>query len=154
MKSFQLLLKRLFPALTLAFAVSASVFAKDELKIHKVELGYPVPAVPYYHLSADIELPSPSIIEVEVAVDGKVLRYTNLHHATDHINLMRPAVMHRPPSGAGLSQDNTIYHNLNVTGWVKWQPGQTYDIKIKVRMKKSVNPSPSDTFVSASTKVT
>lgn len=157
MKSYHLLFKRVFPALILAFAVSVTVFAKDakdELKIKKVELGYPVPAIPYYHLSADIELPSPSIIEVEVAVDGKVLRYTNLHHSTDYINLTRPAVMHRPPSGAGLSQDNTIYQNLNVTGWVKWQPGQTYDIKINVRMKKSVRPSPADRFITASAKVT
>ena len=154
MKSYHLFFKRVFPALILVFAVSGAVFAKDELKIKKVELGYPVPAIPYYHLSADIELPTPSIIEVEVAVDGKVLRYTNLHHSTDYINLMRPAVMHRPPSGAGLSQDNTIYQNLNVTGWVKWQPGQTYDIKINVRMKKSVRPSPADKIITASAKVT
>ncbi len=155
MKTFNLL-KKLIPALVFIFAIAIPVDAapREELKIHGLELGYPTPGVPYYYLKADLELPGPSIIEVEVAVDGRVLRYTSLHHKSDHVDLSRPVIMHRPPSGAGLSQDNTLYHELNVTGWVKWQPGRTYDINITVRMKESVHPSRNDRFISASRKVT
>jgi hypothetical protein len=30
----------------------------------------------------------------------------------------------------GKPQDNTLYKDLNVIGWVKWQPGQNYEVKI------------------------
>ena len=42
-----------------------------ELNIKNIELGYPAPGIPFYHFKADLELPQPSIIEVEAAVDGK-----------------------------------------------------------------------------------
>ena len=138
-----------------AFFIKGSINAKDELKIHKMELGYPCPAVPFYYLKAEVELPRPSIIEVEVVVNGKVLRYTNLHKETGQEEVMnRPALTHRPPSGAGLSQDNTLYKDLNVIGWVKWQPGQNYEIKINVRMKNNVKASAGDVVISAVRNIT
>ena len=33
---------------------------------------------------------------------------------------------------------------MNVVGWLKWQPGQNYQIKITVRMKERVQASPKD----------
>lgn len=134
--------------------VKGAAPSKDELKITGIELNYPCPAIPYYYLQAGLELPNPSIIEVEVAVNGKVLRYTNLHKKGDEIDLTRPVITHRPPSGAGLSQDNIVYKDLDVIGWVKWQPGQTYDIRITVRLKKSAQGSPEDKFISSVKSVT
>ena len=37
-----------------------------ELQIEKLELGFPSPAIPFYHVMADVKLPSASMIEVEV----------------------------------------------------------------------------------------
>ena len=39
----------------------------NDLDIKKIELRYPAPGIPFYHFKADIELPKPSIIEVEAA---------------------------------------------------------------------------------------
>lgn len=128
--------------------------AKEELKISKIELGYPCPAIPFYYLRAELELPHPSIMEVEVAVNGKTLRFTNLHKETDKEDLNKPVLTHRPPSGAGLSQDNSVYNKPYVIGWVKWEPGKEYQVKVTVRMKKAAQSSDNDTFISANATVT
>ena len=125
----------------------------NELNIKKLELGYPVPGIPFYHFKADIELPQESIIEVEAAVDGKVLRATDLKRAEDHENLNRPPISERPPAGYSLSQDGTLYKNFNVTGWVRWEPGKEYSIRISVRMKKSYKSTSNDTWLTATKTV-
>jgi len=145
---------RIFLLIVLAIIPSGIIQAKDELKINKLELGYPCPAIPYYYVTADLELPRSSIIEAEMTVNSKVLRYLNLHQLNDIEDIARPAMKHRPPSGAGLSQDNTLYKDLNVIGWVKWQPGQNYEVKISVRMKKTVQASAGDQFISAVKNIT
>ena len=95
-----------------------------------------MPAIPFYHFKADIELPEPSIIEVEAAVDGKVLRATDLRRESDVENMNRPPISERPPSGYSLSQDGTHYKDFSVVGWVKWEPGQKYNIRISVQTKE------------------
>lgn len=125
-----------------------------DLKIGQMDLGYPNPAIPFYHLRAQLQLPNPSNIEVEIAVNGKILRYTDLQRETEVEDINRPSITHRPPSGAGLSQDNTIYSHPYVTGWVKWQPGERYEIKITVRMKKGIQDSKDDVFLSATKTIT
>ncbi|MFI5124715.1 MAG: hypothetical protein ACHQDF_05270 [Chitinophagales bacterium] len=125
-----------------------------ELKIGELELGYPSPAIPFYHLRAQLQLPNPSVIEVEVAVNGKVLRFTDLQRETEAEDINRPSMTHRPPSGAGLSQDNTIYTNPFVTGWVRWQPGSRYEIRITVRMKKGIQNANDDVMLSATKIIT
>ena len=141
--------------LLLALYGTSNVSAqKQQLKIVNMELGYPSPAIPFYHLRADLELPNPSIIEVEVVVNGKTLRYTNLHKDTDREDLNKPVLTHRPPSGAGLSQDNSIYNNPYVIGWVKWTPGGKYEIKVNVRMKKTAQNAKDDVLISAAKTIT
>jgi len=140
---------RIILVFVIAIIPTGIIHAKDELKINKLELGYPCPAIPYYYITADLELPRSSIIEAEMTVNGKVLRYLNLHQLNDIEDFTRPAMKHRPPSGAGLSQDNILYKDLNVIGWVKWQPGQNYEVKISVRMKKAIQASASDQFIFA-----
>ena len=66
---------------------------------------------------------------MELSVNGKTLRYTTLHKKGEETDLSKPVITHRPPSGAGLSQDNIVYKDLEVIGWVKWQPAQRYDVK-------------------------
>ncbi len=127
---------------------------RDELKISKLELGYPCPAIPFYYLKAELELPYPSIMEVEVAVNGKTLRFTNLHKETDKEDLNKPVLTHRPPSGAGLAKDNSMYNHPYVIGWVKWEPGAKYDVKVSVRMKKAASNSENDLVISAVQSVT
>lgn len=94
-------LKQSFPVIVtviiLTVVIASSSFAqksKDgkELKITGIELGYPDPAIPYYHFKAELELPQSSIIEVEAAVDGKVLRATDLRRAGETENLHRPPI--------------------------------------------------------------
>ncbi len=150
---------RLFRTITFLFLLFFGTLElhsapKEELKIGKMELGYPCPAIPFYFLKADLELPHPSIMEVEVAVNGKTLRFTNLHKETDTEDLNKPVLTHRPPSGAGLSQDNSFYNHPYVIGWVKWIPGEKYEVKITVRMKKEAQNSDKDIFISAIKTVT
>ncbi|HPE76276.1 MAG TPA: hypothetical protein PLC80_09315 [Draconibacterium sp.] len=134
------------------FNVSAKEVTK-ELNIKHIELGPPVPAIPFYHFIADLELPSPSIIEVHAEVNGKELRATDLHRVKDDTELNYPPLTHRPPSGYGLSQDGTLYQNLHVTGWVKWNPGETYSIKITVRIKKDIKGTDKDEWLSKTVNV-
>jgi len=135
--------------------VSAQLYAKEgRLNIEKIELGFPCPAIPYYHFIADIDLPEASIIEVEATVNGKVLRATNLHRASDVQEMNRPPLSDRPPSGTSMSQDATLYKHPHVIGWVRWQPGQDYKIKLTVRIKKHAQPSAGDTFLTATETVT
>lgn len=124
-----------------------------ELNIKKIELGYPSPGIPFYHFKADIELPQESVIEVEAAVDGKVLRATDLRRDSDHENMNRPPLSERPPSGYSLSQDGTLYKNFNVTGWVRWEAGKDYNIRISVRMKKAVKASAGDVWITSTRTV-
>ena len=126
----------------------------QKLNVVKLEMNYPVPAIPYYHVKADIELPQSSMIEVEMTVDGKILRYTDLrpeHHIGD---LSYPHLTNRPPSGAGLSQDHKLYRTPAVIGWVKWEPGKIYDIKVSVRMKKNLQHDPKDVILTFTQKIT
>ena len=83
---------------------------EEKLEIHKIELGYPSPAIPFYHFIVELQLPEASMIEVEASVNGKVLRFTDLHRMGDNSDLNKPALTHRPPSGYGISQDGTLYN--------------------------------------------
>jgi len=125
----------------------------QNLNIREIELGYPSPGIPYYHFKAELELPESSIIEVEAAVNGKVLRATELRREDEVEDLNRPPLTERPPSGYSMSQDGTYYKNPHVIGWVKWEPGETYTIRLSVRMKKSVHASPEDVILSAEKEV-
>jgi hypothetical protein len=126
---------------------------QKQLNITKIEMGVPEPAIPFYHFIAEIDLPDPSIIEVQAEVNGKILRATDLHRIKDEKEMDRPPISHRPPSGYGLSQDATLYKNLHVVGWVKWEPGRDYTIKISVRIKKNVKASDEDVWLTKTEKV-
>ncbi len=121
---------------------------QEALKITDIELGYPVPAIPFYHFKANLELAEASIIEVEVAINGKPIRFVNLYRGDVVEDESKPAMTHRPPSGYALSQDNTSYKTPLITGWLKWQPGEEYKIEITVRLKESAKQSENDQFVS------
>lgn len=143
--------------LCVSLTVSMNTEAKKSepfLKIEHIELGYPVPAIPFYHFKTTLELPEASIIEVEVAVNGKTMRFVNLYRGDVEEEENKPALTHRPPSGYALSQDNTLYKKPVITGWLMWQPGEEYDIKITVRLKKSAKPSPDDRFISKTVRLT
>ena len=148
-----------FLLISLSFVIffSSQGYARGDkpqgLVIKKLELGYPVPAIPFYHFLAEVELPQASIIEVETAVNGKWLRFNDLHKEHEITDMDRPALSHRPPSGYGLSLDGTLYKNPHIVGWVKWEPGKEYEITIKVRMKKAVHRSKDDVFLTATKKV-
>ncbi len=133
-------------------------FAKEkgskELVIRELKLDYPSPAIPFYHFQAELELPHPAIIEVEAAVDGKVLRFTDLHRMGDVGEMNRPALSHRPPAAYGLSRDGTMYHHPHLVGWVRWEPGKEYEISITVRLKQHVQDSDGDEFLRTTQKVT
>lgn len=132
---------------------TTSAFSQ-KLSVARLDINFPVPAIPYYHIKADLDLPSASMIEVEMLVNGKPLRYTDLRAEHDLGDLSHPHLTNRPPSGAGLSQDHRLYKTPAVIGWVKWNPGQTYDVKINVRMKKNLAHSKNDIILSHTQKIT
>ncbi len=145
-------------AIVMAMVNSSTVIAQKPkedkaLTISRIELGYPDPGIPFYHFKASLELPQSSIIEVEAAIDGKVLRATDLKREDELEDLHRPPLSERPPSGYSLSQDGTHYKNLTVVGWVKWQPGKDYNIKLTVRMKKATKAAVDDQFITATRTV-
>jgi hypothetical protein len=159
MKNLNLCQSKILFLFFITIVISLNVDAQKskegkELKIAKIELGYPCPGIPFYHFKADIELPEASIIEVEAAVDGNVLRATDLRRESDTEDMTKPPMSERPPSGYSLSQDGTHYKNLSIVGWVEWQPGQDYNIRISVRMKKAVRASNDDVWISSVKKVT
>ncbi len=147
-----------FITIVLILIVSNVGFGKGdknkELKITSLELGYPSPAIPFYHFIAEIELPQASIIEVEAEVNGKLLRFTNLHRSDELTDFDRPALSHRTPSAYGLSQNGTLYKKPHVVGWVKWEPGEDYKINIRVRIKKNLHASKDDVILSSTKTLT
>jgi hypothetical protein len=122
--------------------------AKEQLNINKLELNYPIPAIPFYHFRADLQLPFESIIEVVAKVNGKALRFTNLYRDSELTDMDKPLQSHRPPSGYGLSENGTHYLKPTVVGWVKWEPGKEYAIEIAVRLKKNIKASKDDKWIS------
>jgi hypothetical protein len=142
-----------FLSLLIILASDAKPIKDKVLKVNKLEIGYPCPAIPFYHFLAELELPQPSIIEVEAAVNGKVLRFTDLHRADEITDMNRPVISHRPPSGYGLSQDGTLYHHPHLVGWMKWEPGKEYEINIKVRVKKNIHGSEDDEYLEVTQKI-
>ena len=95
--------------LVIAFFAGICILANAQaLKLTNLELNYPNHAIPYYHIKADLNLPSSSMIEVEMTVNGKTLRYTDLRPEHDLGDLNHPHLTNRPPSGSGLSQDNVL----------------------------------------------
>lgn len=131
---------------------TVGALARD-IKITSLELGQPVPAIPFYHIKVAIELPETTFMEAEMSVNGKTLRFLDLYKGNEKEDPNRPHMVHRPPSGFGLSQDNTLYSKPVVVGWVNWMPGQTYTIKITVRLKKNVKGSSTDEYISATRTV-
>ena len=89
------------------------------LNISNIELAYPSPSIPFYHFNAELELPHASIMEVVAEVNGKALRFLDLHRSDELKDKNRPPLSHRPPSGYGLSQDGTLYHHPHVVGWMQ-----------------------------------
>ena len=155
--SFYILRITVLFLLTLITAMNMTAQKSKEAKdlvIKKIELGYPAPGIPFYHFKADIELPQASIIEVEAAVDGNVLRATDLRRESDIENMNRPPISERPPSGYSVSQDATSYKNFSVVGWVRWEPGKKYNIRISVLAKKSTHASKDDVLLSSTQTVT
>ena len=147
--------KILISLIPLLLIDGSSIYAQksqknENLIIQEIELGYPCPSIPYYHLKAKLQLPHPSIMEIEVSVNGKVLRATDLRRSDDAEDINRPPLSERPPSGYGVAQDGTKYKNANVIGWVKWQPGENYDITISVRMKKTLHSAKDDIILTGS----
>ncbi|MBA7526378.1 hypothetical protein ES705_18540 [subsurface metagenome] len=153
MKKQRLFFWNMFIGMVILTIGAAGPISAKELKIGKIELEYPCPGIPFYHFKAELELPRFSIIEIETTVNGKVLRATDLYRADDMNDLSRPPLTHRPPSGYGLSQDATLYKNPHVVGWVKWQPGMSYEIKLTVRMKNTAHGSKDDVFLSTTRTV-
>lgn len=153
MKKQRLFFWNMFIGMVILTIGTAGPISAKELKIVKIELGYPCPGIPFYHFKAELELPRSSIIEIEATVNGKVLRATDLYRADDMNDLSRPPLTHRPPSGYGMSQDATLYKNPHVIGWVKWLPGMSYEIKLTVRMKNTAHGSKDDVFLSATRTV-
>ena len=149
MKRYLIITVCFFSFLLFALPGNAKDKREKELVIQELKLDYPCPAIPFYHFFAELELPHASIIEVEAAVNGKTLRFTDLHRAGENKDKNRPVISHRPPSGYGLSQDGTMYHHPHLVGWVKWEPGVDYEITIRVRMKENIHISEDDEFLTA-----
>lgn len=124
-----------------------------QLDIRSLELNYPVPGIPFYHFRAEIELPRESVIEVEAAVDGKVLRAIDIRRASDFADISKPTIPIRPPSGYNLSQDRTLYKNFQVTGWVRWEAGKDYSVRVSVRLKKNTDASADDILLTGTRTV-
>lgn len=159
MKKSRLFITRASFVMLLTMMCATGLYAQKSkegkaLTIKHLELGYPSPGIPFYHFKAELELPESSIIEVEAAVDGNVLRATDLRREGDVENMNRPPLSERPPSGYSMSQDATHYKNLSVVGWVRWEPGKDYSIKLSVRMKKSVHAAKDDVWITATKTVT
>jgi hypothetical protein len=83
MKKFKFTFPIVLFLLLVALEVSGKNDPKKELEIRKLELGYPCPAIPFYHFIAELELPYASIIEVEATINGKTLRFTDLHRSDE-----------------------------------------------------------------------
>lgn len=124
----------------------------QELKITKARLLFPKPAFPFYHFKVKLELPHSSIIQVKAIVNGDTLRFTNLYSSNlfQKIDMNKPLIAYRPPSGYALSVDTSMYKNPYVIGRLRWEPGRHYTIKVIVTMKKGAQKTTSDVVLSAS----
>ncbi len=145
--------KFLFGCMVLFLFINANSYSQS-VNISHIELGHPVPGIPYYHFKAGLELSEPSIIEVEASVNGETLRLVDLYRGDREKDLDRPSFVHRPPSGYAMAYDNNRYQNPLITGWVRWEPGENYEVTITVRLKQSVHQSDNDRFVAVTANLT
>ncbi len=142
--------------ITLLGSMSLSRVHAQGLEIKDVQLKFPNPAIPFYHFQMKLNLPRPSIIEVKVVVNHDTLRFTDLYSTSmfENMEMDKPAIIHRPPSGYALSEDTKKYKDPYVIGWLRWHPGNRYKIEAIVRMKTGAKISDDDVILSASKTVT
>lgn len=123
----------------------------QSIDISEATLGYPAPAIPFYHFKIKVELPYQSAIRVTTKVDGKELRFTDIYSDATFkkIELNNPRLVHRPPSAYALSEDTTKYKAFYAIGWLRWKPGHRYNLEVKVQLKDNLQFSEHDTTLSA-----
>jgi hypothetical protein len=156
MKYKMILLKISFLLLSaLLGSVSLNKIHAQDMEIKDLQLKFPQPSIPFYHFEMKINLPRSSIIEVKIVVNNDTLRFTDLYSASmfEKMEIDKPAIAHRPPSGYALSEDTIKYKTPYVIGWLRWQPGHRYKIEVLVRMKAGGQKSNNDVILSASKTV-
>lgn len=126
----------------------------QELQITEAHLGFPSPMIPFYHFVMRLDLPHPSVIDVNITINGKELRLNDVYSSSDFERMMmnkeNPFIIHRGPSADALSEDTNFYKTPYVVGWLRWLPGHTYNITANVRLKRGATKSKNDIIISAS----
>lgn len=119
-------------------------------KITHMELGYPAPAIPFYHFIAHVELSDSCFVEVETMVDEKMIRTTQIHSPDQMGPLNQPELSMRPPSAKTVAYNNKLYKSFYLVGRVRWEPGESYTIGLNIRQKEAVQRSDEDIIITLS----
>ncbi len=113
--------------------------------IQDAKLGYPTPAKPYYHYTLKLDLPKASQLDVQAWVDGQKQRKLSIRNEQPEAS--RPLIHYRPAFANTYAVDTRKYDDPYVSGWLAWQPGKTYQIRLRVRMREGLKPSDKDTVL-------
>lgn len=131
------------PLFVLLLAGAAQPVSAQQL-ISSAELAYPNPAFPYYHFRADLNIEDPSMMDVEVSVNGEPIRYVDVRDRTRKVNTRRPIIHYREPTADATALSNLVFKEPYILCWLPWRPGEEYEIRVGVRLRNSTEPSDDD----------
>jgi hypothetical protein len=137
-----------------AACLSISQLNAQKLSLKNPTIEYPNAAFPYYHFRLDLDIPNPGYLEVETFLNGEKMRYFSLKDAKEPLDLNRTMIHYRPSFADTYTLNSVKFDKPYIVGWLAWQPGKTYNIEVKLKLKKALKAAATDLNLNASTTLT
>ncbi|HEX7906454.1 MAG TPA: hypothetical protein VF487_21420 [Chitinophagaceae bacterium] len=148
---------RLSKVLLLMFALlilHQSMVTAQQLNLKNASIEYPNAAFPYYHFRIDLDIPNPGFLEAQVFLDGQKMRYVSLKDAKEPIDVNRTMIHYRPSFADTYTLNSSSFEKPYIVGWLAWQPGKSYKVEVKLKLKKALKAADNDLNLTASTTLT
>jgi hypothetical protein len=126
----------------------------QNLRIKSAELEYPNAAFPYYHFRIDLDVPHTGYMEVQTSLNGEPLRFVSLKDAAEVVDTDRTLIHYRPSFADTYTLNNMKFEKPYLIGWLAWEPGKSYKIDVKVKLKNTLKGDNSDLLLSGATSLT
>jgi hypothetical protein len=131
--------------------LNISLANAQQLKLKNASIEYPNAAFPYYHFRIDLNIPGSGYVEVETFLNDQKMRYISLKDANEDLELNRTLVHYRPSFADTYTLNNVKFEKPYIIGWLAWQPGKSYKIKVRLRLKKALKAAATDLILTDST---
>jgi hypothetical protein len=82
------------------------------------------------------------------------MRYISLKDAKEPLDINRTMIHYRPSFADTYTLNSSKFEKPYIVGWLAWQPGKSYKIEVKLKVKKALKAADNDLNLTGSTTVT